>query len=177
MELKHTQIPVELLGRLPAGMTVVYRRGEEHLVMEDLRSEGGSRLMSDTVHIHGEPSVRIGIRQGDREGIVFVDAWWGSHAKLYSFIPREDDARPVEAFVPETGESLIAEAKCTEPGCDSTRQIQFLLPDGRSRITVCARLGCPGHHLDLAGLPAPISENLSHINYFGAGEDDGFQGV
>lgn len=177
MELRHKSIPTELLGRLPAGMTAVYRRGQEHLVMDDLRSPAGTRLMSDTVRIHGEPSVRIGIRQAEREGIVFVDAWWGSHTKLFSFIPREDDPNPVEAFVPETGESLIVEGTCPEPDCDCQRQIRFLLPDGRSSVTVCAKLGCPGHHLDLAGLPAPISEDLSHINYFGAGEDDGFQAV
>ena len=191
MKLKKTEIPLEFLTHLPEGIKVVNRGGSEQLVIEKLSSRGGTSLMSDTVRIHGEPSVRIGIRNPEappsdagqtgpvteREGLVFIDAYWGSHAKLFSFVPDVSSNKPMEAFVPETGESLMIDCSCDEPGCECKRHIHLVLPGGTSSIDVCARFGCPGHHISLADMPGPVSEDLSHINYFGAGEDDLFQGI
>lgn len=177
MKLKKAEIPLEFLTHLPEGIKIVNRGGTEQLVIEQLYSRGGTSLISETVRIHGEPSVRIGIRSAGSEGLVFIDAYWGSHAKLFSFVPDVTRNDPMEAFVPETGETLMVDRRCDEPGCDCSRHIHLVLPGGDSSIDVCARFGCPGHHISLADMPEPVSEDLSHINYFGAGEDDLFQGI
>ncbi len=170
MKLTHTNIPVELLLDLPEGLKLVRRHGKEYLVVESLQGPDGVSLISETVRIHGEPSIRLQIRLGNREGRIFVDSFWGSHAKLYGFLPeRTAEGDVVEASVPESGTSLMVDRRCTVPGCSCTRAIEMLLPAGGGKVYVCARLGCPGHAIELASLPKPVSESVSRINYFGAG--------
>jgi len=138
MELIHNEIPVEFLRHMPEGMKLVNRHGNEFLVVEDLESAAGSKLMSDSVRIHGESSIRMGVRIGNSKGYIFVDAFWGSHVKLYSFIPdREHEGHIIEAYVPETGESLMVDYDCDVPGCTCGRGIEFRLPGGENTIQVC----------------------------------------
>ncbi len=180
MQLKHTRIPVELLVNLPEGLKLVRRHGKEFLVVERLQGPDGESLMSDTVRIHGEPSIRLDVRVGSSEGSLFVDSFWGSHAKLYGFLPESAAGDVmVEASVPGSGASLMVERPCSVDGCGSGQAIDLRLPDGRSHIYVCARLGCPGHAIDIADLPQPVSESVSTINFFGAGslDDDWFEEV
>ena len=178
MQLKHTEIPLRFLQQLPEGIKYIHRHGKEFLVVEQLYCPKRHSLIADNVHIHGEPSVMLKIRIGDREGFVFVDAFWGSHAKLFSFIPRVAEEHPfVEAFCPTCGESLIVREACSLPDCDSDRSILFHLPGPGDRILVCAKLGCPGHLMDISALPEDLAESVSEINYFGAAVDDAFEGI
>ncbi|TVR03732.1 MAG: hypothetical protein EA403_06400 [Spirochaetaceae bacterium] len=175
MELQHREIPVEFLQRLPDGIKIVKRHGKEFMVVEQVLGPGGENLMSDAVHIHGEPSIRLGVRINGQEGLIFVDAFWGGHAKLYSFVPDlAGAAAEVDAFVPETRASLMVNRACDVDGCDCTRSIVLTLPDGKSRVYVCARFGCPGHAIEIADLPPTVSQTISSINFFGVGgsEDD-----
>ncbi len=180
MELKHSTIPIEFLRSIPEGIKLVNRHGREFLVVEDVRSRAGVSLMSDSVRIHGEPTIRFEARIGDAHGLIFIDAFWGSHAKLFSFIPEGiRSADYVEAYVPETGESLMIDRVCDVEGCGCTKGIEFVLPGGANTIQVCARFGCPGHQIVLADLSKPVADSISGINFFGAGsvEDDWFASV
>lgn len=180
MELIHNEIPLEFIRHLPEGVKLVVRHGREFLVVERVESRSGESLIADHVRIHGEPSIRLGTRIGDQDGLLFVDAYWGSHAKLYSFIPNlETGEQFVDAYVAGTKESLMVDYACDVEGCGSHRGIELVLPGGENRVLVCARLGCPGHRLDLANLSKPVQDSLSGINFFGAGslEDDWFDSV
>jgi hypothetical protein len=170
LELQHREIPIEFFQRLPDGIKIVKRHGKEFMVVEMVLGPGGENLMSDSVHIHGEPSIRLGVQIGGQRGLIFVDSYWGGHAKLYSFVPEVagQDAE-VDAFVPETGATLMANRSCDVDGCTCARSIILALPDGKSRVYVCARLGCPGHAIEVADLPASVSKTISSINFFGAG--------
>lgn len=177
MELKHSEIPVEFLRALPEGIKLVNRHGREFLVVEELHSRKGTPLMSESVRIHGEPSIRFGARVGSSRGLIFIDAYWGSHAKLFSFVPENiTEADHVDAFVPDTGESLMIERTCDVEGCNCTKGIEFVLPGGKNTIEVCARFGCPGHRIAFTDMSKPISDSISGINFFGAGslEDEWF---
>ncbi len=177
MELQHKEIPVEFLQRLPDGIKILKRHGREFMVVEHISGPNGEDLMSNSVQIHGEPSIRLGVRINGQEGLIFVDAFWGGHAKLYSFLPDSGGKdTEVEAFVPETGASLMAGHACEVEGCGCNRSIMLTLPDGRSHVYVCARLGCPGHAMEMAELPPSVSRSISSINFLGARamEDDWF---
>jgi hypothetical protein len=180
MKLVHQEIPVEFLQAMPEGLKLVNRHGREFLVVESVYSRQGSPLITESVRIHGEPSIRIGLRLGTQEGLIFVDAYWGSHAKLYGFLPETPDREHVvDAYVPDTGESLMIERECDIEGCSCSRGIELVLPGGKNVIHVCARLGCPGHRLVLSDMSEPVAESLSGINFFGAGslDDDWFDSV
>lgn len=180
MKLQHKEIPVEFLRRLPDGIKIVKRHGREFMVVEQVLGPGGEDLISGSVHIHGEPTIRLGVRIGTHEGLIFVDAFWGGHAKLYSFIPETPvENAEVDAFVPDNHASLMIDRTCDVEGCSCKRSIMLTLPDGKSRVYVCARLGCPGHAIDIADLSADISRKISSINFFGAGslEEDWFDEI
>ncbi len=177
MKLEHFEIPIEFLRSIPEGMKLVKRHGREFLVVEAVTSPAGTSLITESVRIHGEPSLRFKARIGDKEGLIFVDAFWGSHAKLFGFLPELGHGDQwVEASVPETGESLMIQRDCDVEGCGSHRGIEFRLPGGANRIEVCARLGCPGHKIVLEKMGKPVEDSISGINFFGAGslDDDWF---
>lgn len=178
MELRHTKIPGQFLERLPEGLKYLHRHGKEYLVVEELVCPNGHSLMSSSVHIHDEPSIRFRVRNGGQEGLIFLDAFWGSHDKLYSFLPVSAGSRPVlDTFCPECGASLNVDEPCLHPGCGCTTCIVFRLPGGSNRIFVCARLGCPWHRLEVSELPKALARSVSEINYFGHGDDEAFQGI
>ena len=203
MELVHTKIPREFLDRLPEGMKFIHRHGQEFLVVEEIFCSKGHSLMSDSVRIHGEPSIRIAVGRPDIEtadeaergpgtqttagagdaeappagrGLIFVDAFWGSHAKLYSFFPQTGCADyVVDAHCPQCGVSMMVKRPCGRDECDGDEGIQFFLPGENNSVTVCAKLGCPDHELLVRGLPSDALEAVSEINFFGHGfygEDD-----
>jgi hypothetical protein len=180
MELKHTRIPVEFIQRLPEGMKLVTRHGKQFLVVDEVYGPNGESLMCDNVRIHGERSIQLGIEVGNSEGSIFVDSYWGSHAKLYSFMV-DTSAKDslVKARVPGSKTSLMTTRRCNIEGCNSDQAIELHLPGGKNKIYVCARLGCPGHELEVPDLPAPVSDSVSRINFFGAGsiEDQWFDEV
>ena len=174
MQLVHREIPVDLLRNLPEGIKVLSRHGSEYLVVERLHSSKGENLMSETVRIHGEPSIRLGVKIGATSGVIFVDAFWGSHAKLFSFIPETGAAETVldQAYVPESGTSLMVHRACDVEGCSCKKAIELRLPEDSGVVYVCARLGCPGHRIELKELPKSVSETVSRINFIGEGDDE-----
>jgi hypothetical protein len=134
----------------------------------------GHNLIVDSVRIHDEPSVKLKVVVGRETGFVFVDAFWGSHAKLFSFIPGTAGKEPAfaVAYCPYCDVSLNESHLCAEKGCRSEHSILLALPGGKNTIHVCARLGCPGHLLDVVELPQQVVKAVSGINYFGAGADE-----
>jgi hypothetical protein len=178
MELHHTKIPVRFLERLPDGLKYLHRNGKEYLVVERISCPNGHSLMATSVHIHDEPSIQFKVRTGGQEGFIYLDSFWGSHVKLYSFLPVGSDSGPVlQTFCAECGVSLDADEPCERPGCGCARCIVFHLPGGANRILVCARLGCPWHRMDVSELSKAVSRSVSEINYFGHGEEEAFQGI
>lgn len=178
MKLVHNQIPVEFLTELPDGVKLVKRKGHEFLVIEEVMSPGGQSLMSEDVRIHGEPAIKLHVVLGGSEGTIYVDAFWGSHAKLYSFVPEvRGTDQMIDATAPETRENLMVDYQCDVQGCSCTRAVQLLLPGRDNRILVCARMGCPGHRMVLARMSHVVSDTISGINFFGAGTpgDDWFE--
>ena len=63
------------------------RNEDDFLLVEAAFCPRGHSLIVDSVRIHDEASVKLKLIIGDESGFVFVDAFWGSHAKLFSFIP------------------------------------------------------------------------------------------
>ena len=134
--------------------------------------------MAEVVRIHGEPSISIRVQVGKSEGLIFIDAFWGGHAKLYNFIPDIVSAgSTVKAFCPVCGVSLIEEDPCAQMGCNCDRAIVFGLPGMANKICVCAKLGCPGHRLEISDLPHKLLDQVSKINYFGAQDNDIFMEI
>ena len=178
MNLVHRRVPAEFLDALPEGMKFIQRHGQEFLVVEKLCCPAGHSLMVDSVRIHGEPSIRFQVAPGDSDRLIFLDAFWGSHAKLFSFFAGpEERAEYVTAFCPECGASLAVDEACALPACGSKRSLALHLPGGRNRIYVCAKLGCPGHRLAVTHLPYNLNRAVSEINYFGHGEEELFRGI
>lgn len=178
MDLPRVSIPPSFLRSMPKGLRLARKRGRDMLLVESLYCPRGHSLMAESVRIHGEPSVRLNVSIRGGEGHLFLDAFWGSHARLISFLPPTgpDPAPEVEASCPDCGASLMTPGACREPGCGAARRIVLRLP-GPNRIAVCARLGCPGHSLEGDEVPPNLADTVSRINYFGAGADDFFGGV
>ncbi len=180
MEIVRKEIPKDFLETLPEGMKFITKGGREFLVVEELFCPNGHNLIDNTVHIHGESAIRIKVKVGDCEGTIFLDAFWGSHVKLYSFIPeRSSTMDEMEAFCPVCGESLIVEHSCHSEDCDSSKSIQLILPGKNNRILACAKLGCPEHSIELEDMKKKVVKRVNEINYFGIGieDDDLFKGV
>ena len=178
MRILNEKIPVTYLQMLPEGIKFINRHGKEFFVIEELFCPRGHSIMSQTVQIHGEPSIQIEVEMNSKRGTFYIDAFWGSHKKLFDFIPQKTDERTlIMAFCPTCGESLIEEDTCLQPGCNTKEHIVLLLPGGKNKIFECARLGCPGHKIDITDLPAQFSQAVSEINYFGVQSEEVFKGI
>lgn len=178
MQLVYKEVPMEFLATLPEGIKYVQKQGRDFLVIEQLYCKDGHSLMADHVRMHGEPSIRLDARIGKKRGLIFVDAFWGSHDKLYSFLPSEAEAHSItEAWCPHCGVSLMTERHCTFAGCGSDLAILLHLPGGVNRILVCAKHGCPDHDLVIQRLPEEITRRIRKINFFGEFHDDMFKGI
>jgi hypothetical protein len=179
MRLVHRSIPREFLEVLPEGVKFIHRHGKEFLVVEELLCPQGHSLMADSVRIHDEPSISIAVQLRDRTGLVYIDAYWGSHAKLFDFMADpESPADYTDARCPHCGASLAAPGDCARIDCDSNRSLVLRLPGDSNVITACARLGCPEHRIIIGGLPQRVQEEVSRINFFGCGVfDEAFEGI
>lgn len=177
MELKANKIPDEFKLIVPRGMRLVQRMEQEFLLVESVYCPKGHNLMVDSVRIHGEPSIKLELTVAGQKGLVFVDAFWGSHAKLFSFLPECGEGSHLEGFCPYCHVSLKEENKCSVEGCESETALVLHLPSSSGRVYVCDSLGCPGHLLDVNTLPHELSESISGINYFGHGTEDLFGGM
>lgn len=173
MQLIHRTIPREFLDVLPEGMKFIHRQGKEFLVVEELLCPKGHSLMVESVRIHDEPSIRIAVDRPEGTGLIFIDAYWGSHAKLYTFLA--DPTHPLryaQAKCPHCNTSLVVERSCGRMDCDSTRSLMFRLPREGDAIYVCAKLGCPDHSIVVGDVPRKVREEVDEINFFGYGDDD-----
>jgi len=174
MKLSPRRIPDRFARAIPRGFRLVKRQGHDFLLVESVFCPRGHNLVVDSVRIHDEASVKLKIAVGAEAGFVFVDAFWGSHAKLFSFIPASTgrDVLFAEASCPYCEAPMTEQRACPQKGCGSERSILLGLPGGKNAIHVCARLGCPGHFLEIVELPTQVVRSVSGINYFGAGGDD-----
>jgi hypothetical protein len=178
VKLAAQKIPDRFARDIPRGFRLVNKWGQDFLLVESVFCPNGHNLVVDSVRIHGEASVKLKIVAGGETGVVFVDAFWGSHAKLFSFIPMLSGKEPafVEAHCPYCDAAMAEKHRCLQEGCGSDQGILLTLPGGKNTIHVCARLGCPGHLLDVVDMSAEVVRSVSGINYFGVGGDDEFPG-
>ncbi|MBU8913751.1 MAG: hypothetical protein KOO61_06970 [Spirochaetales bacterium] len=178
MQLVHKKVPREFLEMLPDGVKFIHRHGKEFLVVEELSCPNGHSLMAESVRIHDEPSIRIAVERPNGTGRIFIDAFWGSHAKLYDFLPApSEDMIHIEARCATCGVSLSVERPCGRMECDSQKNFLFHLPGENNFVYVCAKLGCPEHSIVVGGVPQHLNKLISEINYFGYGEDEQFKGI
>ncbi len=179
MRLPTQKIPERFAHAVPRGFRLVKKHGHDFLLVESVFCPKGHNLVVDSVRIHDEASIKLKLVVGGEAGFVFVDAFWGSHAKLFSFIPpiSAKEATFVEARCPYCDASMAERHLCRQKGCASDRSILLMLPGGTNQIHVCARLGCPGHLLDVVDLPHGVARTVSGINYFGVGSDKVFGGI
>jgi len=175
MKLPKVDIPDLFRRSVPPGFKLVEKAGREFLVVQSIFCRNGHNLLVDAVHIHGEPALRLAVRIGEQRGTVFIDAFWGGHAKLFSFFPGlVEDHALVEAQCPHCGISMMAPYTCDIAGCGSAQGIEFCLPGEGNRVMVCATLNCPGHQLRISSIPRDLAETISQINFFGEGADELF---
>ena len=178
MRLTAKKIPDEFIRAIPRGFRLVKKQGHDFLLIESLFCPKGHNLIVDSVRIHDEPSVRLKVVINGETGYIYVDAFWGSHSKLFSFVPKiTGDAKTyAETFCPYCDAQMTESYGCLQKDCGSEKSVLLMLPGGRNKIHVCARLGCPGHVLDIEDLPRQLVRSVSTINYFGAGASDLFGG-
>lgn len=173
MALKGRTIPREFAAMLPEGMQLVHRNGSEYLVVEELFCPSGHSLMFTDVRIHEQPSIRIAVERPEGTGLAFIDAYWGSHSKLFTFLPDEDRRQErAEIYCPYCGVSLLVDRRCRNPSCGSTQSLKLDLPGDGNAIYVCARLGCPDHEIALHDVARGVSQAISSINFLSHGAED-----
>ncbi len=179
MKLTAQKIPDEFIRAIPRGFRLVKKQNYDFLLIESLFCPNGHNLIVDSVRIHDEASIKLKIVVNHETGFVFVDAFWGSHAKLFSFNPPISGKEPVfaEAYCPYCDAGMMEQYACMQDGCGSEKSVLLMLPGSKNKIHVCARMGCPGHTLEINDLPHELVQSVNIINYFGAGTEDLFGGV
>lgn len=179
MELIVDKIPPEFIKSIPKGFRLVKKNKRNFLLVESIFCPRGHNVVIDSVRIHEEASIKLKIVINNAPGFLFIDSFWGSHAKLFSFIPPNTVGQTayVEAFCPYCDADMNEAYPCSHEGCESKRGLLLLLPGNKNRIHVCAKLGCPGHKLEINDLPAQLIDTVSKINFFGSGADDVFGGI
>ncbi len=179
MKLTAQKIPDDFIRAIPRGFRLVKKRECDFLLIESLFCPNGHNLIVDSVRIHDEASIKLKIVVSGESGFVFVDAFWGSHAKLFSFIPRISGDEPAfaEAYCPYCNARMMEDYACAQGGCGSMKSLLLRLPGNNNKIHVCAKLGCPGHILELSNLPHELVQSVNVINYFGSGSEDFFAGI
>ena len=97
MKLAAQKIPAKFIQAMPRGLRLVKKDGGDFLLVESAFCPKGHNLVVDSVRIHDEASIKLKITIRGESGLIYVDSFWGSHAKLFSFIPLLSGAD--EAFV------------------------------------------------------------------------------
>ena len=178
MKLKVSKIPSEFRKAVPKGFRLIKRNQQDFLLVEALFCPSGHNLIVDNVRIHDEASIKLKVAIKRKTGFLFIDAFWGSHSKLFSFVPdTSDNDTYVKAFCPYCDVDLSENYACAQKECNSTKSFILLLPGGTNKIHVCSTLGCPGHILEINDMPTELIESISNINFFGAGGDEIFGGL
>ncbi len=121
------------------------------LVIRHARCPNGCLLMSPEVPIGGHPSIHVRVRQGGREGDVYLDPAYGS------FNHRSDieiaEGSVVSFSCPQCGVSLEEPDRFC--GTCSAPLFVMHLPRG-GRIEGCTRKGCFAHRLEVIDLGAQL---------------------
>jgi hypothetical protein len=179
MKLIAQKIPDEFIRSIPRGFRLIRKQGSDFLLVESLFCPNGHSLIVDSVRIHDEASIKLKVVIHGDSGFMFVDAFWGSHAKLFSFNPQTSGQDPVSvmAHCPYCDALMMESHSCPQQGCGSEKSILLMLPGSKNRIHVCARLGCPGHDLEINDMPCDLIHSVNIINYFGAGTEDPFGNI
>jgi hypothetical protein len=149
MKLSPRPIPARFARAIPRGFRLVKRQGHDFLLVESVFCPKGHNLVVDSVRIHDEASIKLKVVVGSESGLVFAEAHW-----------------------PYCDVAMTEHHRCSLKGCGSEESILLVLPGGKNMIHVCARLGCPGHELEIADMPQEVVRSVSGINYFGAGSDE-----
>ena len=104
----------------------------------------GHSLMDSTHTINGYSSIKILIRAGGHEGVIFLDPVYGSFSNVKKFdLPKETI---VEFYCPECQVNMESrEYKCTECG---SPMFEVHLPNG-GKVAGCLKDGCHYHLLKL----------------------------
>ena len=168
MDLKEQKIPDAFIHNLPEGLKVVNKKGVRYVVVEDIRCPNGHSLLSDRIRIHNEPAVSIRLQGGGSEGMLYLDPFWGLHARLFDFMFKEALQNPIiKAFCPACEAALMVKRACPYPGCKADEYVEFKLPDGKNKIFACGRWGCPEHDMTVTNIPSRVTRLLKNINYPG----------
>jgi hypothetical protein len=176
MKLTAKRIPDEFIRSIPRGFRLVKKHDHDFLLVESVFCPRGHNLIVDSVRIHDEASIKLKVVVNSEPGFIFVDAFWGSHSKLFSFVPRFSGKEPlfVDIYCPYCDAIMTERYACIQKGCGSEKSVLLMLPGSKNKIHVCARLGCPGHVLDMVDMPQKLVRSVSVINYFGSGSEDLF---
>ena len=103
-------------------------------------------LMDPTHTINGYASVKVLLRSGEKEGVIYLDPVYGSFSNVQDFDP--SDGTIVEFYCPECQVNLeSSEYKCAECG---SSMFEIHLPNG-GRVAGCLKNGCHYHVLKLEG--------------------------
>ena len=143
MELNVSNIPSEFRKAIPKGFRLIKRNQKDFLYIESLFCPNGHNLIVDSVRIHDEASIKLKVIIKEKTGHLYIDAFWGSHSKLFSFVPETSDKDIyVNTFCPYCDADLSGNYACAQKGCNSEKSFTLLLPGGTNKIHVCSRLGC-----------------------------------
>lgn len=169
MKLTHRTIPQEFLSDIPRGMKYVVRNGQDFLVVEQVFCLNGHSLMVDNVRLHSEPSISITLRVGHTEGLIYLDSFWGSHDKLYNFVPdlTAVDSEENDVMCPACGCSLVVKGAPPCKTCGSSKVFAMYLPGSQNQILACSKIGCPGHRIVVEEISDQFTSMVDDINYFG----------
>jgi len=178
MNFAMEKIPSEFIKAIPKGFRLIKRDKNDLLLVESVFCPNGHNLIAESVRIHDESSIKLKVTINNTTGYLFIDAFWGSHTKLFSFVPAKSANEVyVKAFCPYCDMDLTENFRCNQKGCNSNKSIQILLPSASNKIHVCSRLNCPGHVIEINDMPHELIESISAINFFGAGDNDIFGGI
>ena len=107
--------------------------------------QNGHSLMDPSVKINGFPAIKVKVKAGGQEGLLFLDPVYGSYNNIEKgiTIPK---GTVVEMFCPECGESLSDDSEVCQV-CSSPMFV-FHLPK-ESIIEGCLKKGCMFHKLKI----------------------------
>jgi hypothetical protein len=118
----------------------------------------GHLLRDEDVKIHGNPSLKVKIRNRGKEGMIYLDPVYGSFDNIEEEVPiKKDDV--VEMFCPECGVSLIDPNETCQV-CASPMFI-FQLPKG-GIVEGCLKKGCFFHKLKIVDAEKQISRSFEN---------------
>jgi len=117
----------------------------------------GHLFRDEKVKIHGNPSLKVKVRNRGKEGFLYLDPVYGSFDNIEEVTIKKGDV--VEMFCPECGVSL----KDTHETCQvcSSPMFTFHLPKG-GIIEGCLKKGCFFHKLKIVDAEQQLSRSFEN---------------